>query len=70
MENLNTETCANCKFFLGRGSRPNEIGECRRYPPVFLYSLGRDDDGDYELHGDESSPTVIGKSWCGEFTCK
>jgi hypothetical protein len=37
---------------------------------VFLYSLGRDDDGDYELHGDESSPTVIGKSWCGEFTCK
>lgn len=49
--------CASCAFFLCEPK--DDIGACRRFPPVILYI------GDEEF--DSSFPVIGRDEWCGEF---
>lgn len=51
------ETCASCRFFL-LGEPKDEVGHCRRFPPVLIVV---NDDPDSAL------PATRHDEWCGEF---
>lgn len=52
--------CASCAFFVCE--LKEDIGMCKRYPPVVLYI------GDEEF--DSSFPVIPRSEWCGEFVRK
>lgn len=74
--------CSDCKFYRSIG---DDVGECRRYPPVILGEFlridgrrgaerGEDQDvAMWESANDPTSwswPVTFGSEWCGEFKPK
>lgn len=64
-----SESCASCRFWIGREISPNNLstieGFCRRYPPKV--SLVRDGD-DFDPR--TNWPEVGDGDWCGEYSLK
>jgi len=69
---MKNENCSACKFWssIGEDEDGEEIGTCRRYPPV-LRSLGSVEMEDKKpMMFDPNwwgQPEVYAYSWCGEF---
>lgn len=52
----NEQTCSNCRFRYGRGTRPRGFAACHRNPPVVALSSGL-----------PKWPMTDETDWCGEW---
>jgi hypothetical protein len=57
---MDTENCANCKFWKEQDPEEVQSGICCRYPPQVL---GRDGKGELDI----VFPWTNEEDWCGEF---
>ena len=54
------QTCEHCRFFLEDETRADEVGTCRRLPPVLFFDT-------IEESSKSAFASVHQDSWCGEF---
>ena len=66
------ENCENCKFYKHENGMDEDVGRCRKVPPVFVFEPG--DMSDNELQAHEfyawAQPAVADDGWCGEWKAK
>jgi hypothetical protein len=63
------ENCENCKFYKHENGMDEDVGRCKRFPPVYVFeTLDLNSEGDEHLHSFAwAQPSVAFDNWCGEW---